>query len=54
MLYTDENGHVAHELIIDFRPFKALGIEVEDIAKRLLDYGFHAPTMSWPVVANDD
>ncbi|MGC6419490.1 MAG: aminomethyl-transferring glycine dehydrogenase [Chitinophagales bacterium] len=51
VLYTDEiHGHVAHELIIDFRPFKALGIEVEDIAKRLIDYGFHAPTMSWPVV----
>ena len=51
VLYTDDvHGHVAHELIIDFRPFKALGIEVEDVAKRLIDYGFHAPTMSWPVV----
>ena len=51
VLYTDEvHGHVAHELIIDFRPFKVLGIEVEDVAKRLIDYGFHAPTMSWPVV----
>ena len=51
ILYTDDiHGHVAHELIIDFRPFKALGIEVEDVAKRLIDYGFHAPTMSWPVV----
>ena len=51
VLYTDDvHGHVAHELIIDFRPFKVLGIEVEDVAKRLIDYGFHAPTMSWPVV----
>jgi len=51
VLYTDDvYGHVAHELIIDFRPFKVLGIEVEDVAKRLIDYGFHAPTMSWPVV----
>jgi glycine dehydrogenase len=51
VLYTDcIHGHVAHELIIDFRPFKALDIEVEDVAKRLIDYGFHAPTMSWPVV----
>ena len=48
-LYTDKNGRVAHELILDFRPFKKYGIEVEDIAKRLIDYGFHAPTMSWPV-----
>ena len=51
VLYTDDlHGNVAHELIIDFRPFKALNIEVEDVAKRLIDYGFHAPTMSWPVV----
>ncbi len=50
MLYTGENGRVAHECILDCRPFQAeAGIEVEDIAKRLQDYGFHAPTMSWPV-----
>ena len=44
-----DNGLVAHECIIDLRPFKTAGIEVEDVAKRLIDYGFHAPTMSWPV-----
>lgn len=50
ILYVgQEHGRVAHELIIDTRPFKEHGIEVEDIAKRLIDYGFHAPTMSWPV-----
>ncbi len=50
ILYTGENGRVAHEFVIDCRPFKkTAGIEVEDIAKRLMDYGFHAPTMSWPV-----
>jgi glycine dehydrogenase len=50
VLFKGEGGHVAHELIIDFREFKkSVGIEVEDIAKRLMDYGFHAPTMSWPV-----
>jgi glycine dehydrogenase len=50
ILYTGKNGRVAHEFILDGRPFKAsAGIEVEDIAKRLMDYGFHAPTMSWPV-----
>ncbi|MSR89181.1 MAG: glycine dehydrogenase (aminomethyl-transferring) [Candidatus Margulisbacteria bacterium] len=50
ILYTGTNGHVAHELILDCRAFKkTVGIEVEDIAKRLMDYGFHAPTMSWPV-----
>ncbi len=48
-LYTGEKGHVAHEMIIDCRPFKAHGIEVVDIAKRLMDYGFHAPTVSFPV-----
>ncbi len=49
-LYTNENGAVAHEFIIDLRPFKAsAGIEVEDVAKRLIDYGFHAPTVSFPV-----
>src|SRR5581483_9918236 len=43
------NGRVAHEFIIDLRPFKGAGIEAEDVAKRLMDYGFHAPTMSFPV-----
>ena len=51
VLYTGAaNGRVAHELIIDFRHFKhTVGIEVEDVAKRLMDYGFHAPTVSFPV-----
>lgn len=49
VLYTNENDVVAHEFILDFRPFKKLGIEVADIAKRLMDYGFHAPTVSFPV-----
>jgi len=50
VLYTGQNGRVAHELILDCRGFKkTAGIEVEDIAKRLMDYGFHAPTMSFPV-----
>jgi glycine dehydrogenase len=50
VLYKGENGRVAHECIIDTRPLKELaGIEAEDIAKRLMDYGFHAPTMSFPV-----
>ncbi|MDF2377869.1 MAG: aminomethyl-transferring glycine dehydrogenase [Verrucomicrobiales bacterium] len=50
VLYRGEKGRVAHECIIDVRGFKeSAGIEVEDIAKRLIDYGFHAPTMSWPV-----
>ncbi len=49
VLYKGANGRVAHECIIDVRPLKEFGIEVEDIAKRLIDYGFHAPTMSWPV-----
>ena len=48
-LYTGEKGRSAHELIIDCRPFKSNGIEVMDIAKRLIDYGFHAPTVSFPV-----
>lgn len=48
-LYTGEYGRAAHELIIDCRAFKANGIEVVDIAKRLMDYGFHAPTVSFPV-----
>jgi glycine dehydrogenase len=42
-------GFAAHEMIVDFREFKAKGIEVTDIAKRLMDYGFHAPTVSFPV-----
>ncbi|MEM7342866.1 MAG: aminomethyl-transferring glycine dehydrogenase [Chloroflexota bacterium] len=49
VLYKGTNGRVAHECIIDLRPLKHTGIEVEDIAKRLMDYGFHAPTMSFPV-----
>lgn len=50
ILYTDQNGRVAHEFILDCRPFKkAAGVDVTDIAKRLMDYGFHSPTMSWPV-----
>jgi glycine dehydrogenase len=49
VLYRGAGGLVAHECILDCRPFKAYGIEVEDIAKRLMDHGFHAPTMSWPV-----
>jgi glycine dehydrogenase len=49
ILYTGRNGRVAHEFIVDARPFKSAGIEVDDIAKRLMDYGFHAPTMSFPV-----
>ena len=48
-LYTGENGRAAHEMIIDCREFRAHGIEVVDIAKRLIDYGFHAPTVSFPV-----
>ncbi len=51
VLYTGKNGLVAHECIIDLRDFKkTAGIEVTDIAKRLMDYGFHAPTVSWPVL----
>ena len=50
VLYKGENGRVAHECILDMRPLKdSSGISVEDIAKRLIDYGFHAPTMSFPV-----
>ena len=48
-LYSGEMGRAAHEMIIECRPFKANGIEVTDIAKRLMDYGFHAPTVSFPV-----
>lgn len=49
VLYTGKNGRVAHECIIDVRQFKAAGVSVDDIAKRLMDFGFHAPTMSFPV-----
>jgi glycine dehydrogenase len=50
ILYAGHNGRVAHECILDIRPIKdACGISAEDIAKRLVDYGFHAPTMSFPV-----
>lgn len=50
ILYRGEQGRVAHECILDLREWKQrAGIEVEDVAKRLIDYGFHAPTMSWPV-----
>ncbi|MCA9652529.1 MAG: aminomethyl-transferring glycine dehydrogenase [Myxococcales bacterium] len=50
VLYTGPGGRVAHEFILDLRPFKhSAGIEAEDVAKRLMDYGFHAPTMSFPV-----
>ncbi len=50
VLYQGKRGRVAHECILDLRSFKrAAGIEVDDIAKRLMDYGFHAPTVSWPV-----
>ncbi|CAB3404111.1 unnamed protein product [Caenorhabditis bovis] len=49
IVYKDEQGLVAHEFIVDFKPFKKFGIEVVDVAKRLMDYGFHSPTMSWPV-----
>ncbi len=49
--YTGEHGRCAHEFILDLRPFKAAtGISEVDVAKRLMDYGYHAPTMSWPVV----
>ncbi len=50
LLYAGTSGHVAHECILDTRPFKqSAGVEVEDIAKRLIDYGFHPPTVSFPV-----
>ena len=49
VLYAGANGRCAHEMILDCRAFKAYGIEVTDIAKRLMDYGFHAPTVSFPV-----
>lgn len=49
ILYTNENGMCGHEFIVDIRPFVDHGIEAIDVAKRLQDYGFHSPTMSWPV-----
>ena len=52
LLHRGAHGRVAHELIIDLRPFKARSggaLGEEDVAKRLMDYGFHSPTMSWPV-----
>jgi glycine dehydrogenase len=49
VLYTRPNGRVAHEMIFDLRAFKAKGVEEADVAKRLMDYGFHAPTVSFPV-----
>jgi glycine dehydrogenase len=49
VLYKNERGRVAHECILDTRPLKACGVTVDDVAKRLIDYGFHAPTMSFPV-----
>ncbi|WP_226065126.1 aminomethyl-transferring glycine dehydrogenase [Kaistella polysaccharea] len=49
ILYSNRKGRVAHECIVDFRQFKAFGIEVADVAKRLMDYGYHAPTVSFPV-----
>lgn len=49
ILYRGSHGFVAHEFIVDLRPFKDIGITEEDVAKRLMDYNFHGPTMSWPV-----
>ncbi len=49
VLFRGPGGFVAHEFILDVRPFSKAGVLAEDIAKRLIDYGFHAPTMSWPV-----
>jgi glycine dehydrogenase len=49
ILYSGEKGRAAHEMIVDLRHFKAAGISAEDVAKRLMDYGFHAPTLSFPV-----
>ena len=48
-MYRGRNGLVAHEAILDLRRYKSAGIEVEDVAKRLMDYGYHAPTVSFPV-----
>ncbi|MEM6459424.1 MAG: aminomethyl-transferring glycine dehydrogenase [Planctomycetota bacterium] len=53
ILYTGPSGTVAHEFIVDVRPFeRSAGVTVDDFAKRLMDYGFHAPTMSWPVAGS--
>ena len=49
ILYQGKKGTVAHEMILDCRPFKEVGIDIMDIAKRLIDYGFHSPTVSFPV-----
>lgn len=49
ILYSGKNNTCAHEFIVDLRPFKSFGVEAEDVAKRLIDYGFHAPTLSFPV-----
>ena len=49
ILYSGEKGFVGHEMIVDFRDYKAKGIEVTDVAKRLMDYGYHSPTVSFPV-----
>jgi glycine dehydrogenase len=49
VLYRGAQGRVAHECILDLRGFKECGVQVDDVAKRLMDFGFHAPTMSWPV-----
>ncbi|HXM33503.1 MAG TPA: aminomethyl-transferring glycine dehydrogenase [Chthoniobacterales bacterium] len=49
VLFKGKRGLVAHECILDLRQWKSVGVEVEDVAKRLMDYGFHAPTVSWPV-----
>merc|ERR1712048_560990 len=49
ILYTGTQGRCAHEFIIDLRPLKAKGVTEEDVAKRLMDFNLHAPTMSWPV-----
>jgi glycine dehydrogenase len=51
ILYTGRNGLVAHEFIVDMRAFRNAGVTVDDVAKRLMDWGFHAPTMSFPVAA---
>lgn len=51
VLFSNAGGRVAHEFILDLREFKQIGVEVDDITKRLIDYGFHAPTVSWPVAS---
>ena len=51
IVYRGHNGRIAHECILDLRPFKeSAGVNVDDVAKRLMDFGFHSPTMSWPVI----